>query len=83
MTPEKVMDVSTSLPSSVISTAGMFEEAVNFNSNINSWDTSNVNDMATMFRGATSFNQPLNNWNTSSVTKMNEMFNRASISINH
>ncbi|MDP4040822.1 BspA family leucine-rich repeat surface protein [Mycoplasma mycoides] len=45
----------------------MFEYATNFNQDISTWDTSNVEHMDSMFYGATSFNQDLSKWNTSNV----------------
>ena len=34
---------------------------------IETWDTSNVEDMHNMFRGALHFNHNINNWNVSKV----------------
>lgn len=48
-----------------------------FNSDISSWDTTNVIDMSDMFQTATSFNQPIGSWNTSNVTNMAGMFSNA------
>ena len=48
-----------------------------FNSDISSWDISNVNSMSFMFDVATSFNGDLSAWNTSSVGLMNNMFRNA------
>ena len=56
------------------------------NSNISSWDTTNVTNMSYMFNGATAFNQPINTmvvptgvtaWITTNVTNMTFMFNDA------
>lgn len=52
----------------------MFVEAASFNSDINNWDVSNVENMFEMFKDASSFNQPLNNWDVSKVTTMYHMF---------
>jgi surface protein len=52
----------------------LFYSRGGFNSDIESWDTSNVTNMYRMFENANPFNQPLNSWNTSNVTNMHEMF---------
>ena len=77
LTPEKLVSVVSDLPRSVNSTARMFQNATNFNSSLNHWDTSNVEDMSSMFNTATSFNQDLNNWDTSNVENMAGMFSDA------
>jgi len=59
--------------SMVTNMSRMFLGAYNFDSNINSWNVSNVTDMSYMF-GSGFYNQPLNNWNVSSVTNMGHMF---------
>jgi surface protein len=60
----------------------MFEGAINFNSNIDQWNTQNVISMRALFKGAINFNQPLNSWDTSSVTDMSEMFSSPDIDFN-
>jgi surface protein len=55
----------------------MFENASDFNSNIEHWDTSNVVDMMRVFKGNTVFNQPLNAWEVGNVINMDEMFRLA------
>ena len=55
----------------------MFREALVFNKNIGSWNTSNVTTMSTMFHQAKLFNQYIGSWNTSNVTTMVNMFNDA------
>ena len=45
----------------------------NFNEDISSWDTSNVENMKGMFWCAKSFNQPLDSWDTSNVRNMKLM----------
>jgi surface protein len=47
-------------------------------SNINSWNTSAVNNMSSMFSGASAFNQNISSWNTAAVTNMFGMFSSAS-----
>ena len=56
---------------------GMFNNAVNFNSDISGWNTSQVTDMTNMFSAAVSFNSNISEWNTSHVTNMSNMFNNA------
>lgn len=52
----------------------IISEAPAFNSDICSWDTSNVRDMGRMFRNAKSFNHDLSSWTVAKVTNMNSMF---------
>lgn len=61
----------------VTSLSNLFQSEINFNSNINYWDTRNVTQMFYTFAGATSFNQPLNNWNTSKVIYLTDTFSGA------
>merc|ERR1719203_2316438 len=56
--------------------AFMFEKAIAFESNVESWDTSKGGDMRGMFEGATEFNSDLP-WDTSRVTSTYGMFFRA------
>lgn len=68
----------TSVPNQIPRTftllTSMFQSCSNFNdSNVCSWDTSNITDMGTAFSQATIFNRPLNSWNTKKVTAMNSM----------
>lgn len=56
---------------------GMFQGAKAFNSPVNHWITTNVQDMSNVFLGAEAFNQPLNKWDTVNVTTMASMFNGA------
>lgn len=51
-----------------------FQRCTKFNSNISSWDVSNVNNMRETFAGTELFNQPIGNWDVSSVTNMRNMF---------
>lgn len=64
-------------PPNLNSTAAMFINASNFNSDIGNWDMSNVTDTSQMFRNATSFDQNLNNWDVSKVSIMTNMFRGA------
>ena len=53
----------------------MFADAVNFNQNLSSFDTSQVRDMSHMFANARAFNQPLpETFDTGEVTDMSYMF---------
>tara|TARA_Y100000768_G_scaffold384291_1_gene368049 strand:+ start:3 stop:1196 length:1194 start_codon:yes stop_codon:yes gene_type:complete len=52
----------------------IFYEAEVFNSDLSSWNVSNVNDMSFMFNLAVEFNSDLSNWDVSSVTNMKQMF---------
>ncbi len=52
----------------------MFNDAVNFNSDIGHWDVSTITDMNNMFRNAIAFNQDIGAWNVGNVTDMNGMF---------
>jgi len=54
-----------------------FYNCRNFNSNISSWNTTNVVNMNAMFQNATPFNQPVNTWTVSNVTDMGAMFQNA------
>ena len=55
-----------------------FFNCSNFNSNINSWNTSNVTNMSFMFQNASLFNQNISGWDISNVFDMSYMFNSAS-----
>ena len=44
---------------------------------INTWDTSLINDMSELFKNKTTFNDDISNWDTSNVTDMSEMFYNA------
>ncbi|MCT4616348.1 MAG: BspA family leucine-rich repeat surface protein [Marinifilaceae bacterium] len=45
----------------------LFRDKENFNSDIRSWDVSNVIDMSEMFRNAKQFNVDIGNWDTSKI----------------
>jgi surface protein len=51
-----------------------FYNSTNFNSNISSWNVSNVTNMTSMFENAIIFNQNISGWNVSNVTNMTSMF---------
>jgi len=55
----------------------MFKNAVDFDSPIGTWDTSQATDMRLMFENAGAFNQPIGDWDVSRVTDMTEMFSGA------
>ena len=56
---------------------GCFRDCINFNSDVGSWDTSNVINMKYMFSYAREFNKDISLWNTSNVTDMQYMFQQA------
>jgi len=58
---------------------GMFNNATTFNSDISSWDTSNVTYMIGMFYAASAFNSDISSWDTSNVLNMNNMFRNATL----
>jgi surface protein len=75
--------VPSDIPSTVLTTANMFDGCTAFNQNLNTWTIQNVTSMQSMFNGCSAFNNggpgnPL--WNTgglqstSSVTNMSSMF---------
>ena len=59
--------------SNVLIMTEAFDNAINFNSDIWYWDTSQVTHMSSMFY-STSFNQDIRDWDTSKVRRMNFMF---------
>jgi surface protein len=58
----------------VTSMESLFNNAHDFNEDINDWDVSEVVNMRSMFFGAENFNQPLDKWNVSKVENMGTMF---------
>jgi surface protein len=52
----------------------MFANTDYFNSDINSWDVSQVTNMSGMFGNAKNFDSKLDKWDTSKVTDMNHCF---------
>ena len=59
--------------SSVSSMTQMFRDATNFNSDIGSWDVSNVANFSGMFQ-STDFNQAIGSWDMSSAISTSFMF---------
>jgi len=73
-----LISVPNQIPRTFTVLNSMFASCTNFNdSNVCSWDTSNITDMALVFSGASNFNKPLNSWNTKKVTAMNSMFGQS------
>lgn len=54
--------------------SNMFNNAIDFNSDISSWDIKNVTDTSNMFFLARKFNSDLSKWDTSNITDMHGMF---------
>lgn len=78
---EKVWEsFSTTCISGVNDTSLLFRN-VNFNGDIQSWDTSSVVMMQDMFEFNEAFNQDISAWDTSAAQKMNGMF-RGAVSFN-
>lgn len=89
----KLAKVPQAIPSSVISTAHAFRDAILFNQNLAytipagyyGWDMSNVTTADNMFNNAKAFNNgdlqsgDINNWNVSKVTDMTSMFKDATV----
>lgn len=72
---ENLIEVPSQLPPAVNILTYMFQNATSFNdSNITSWDTSNVQLMTSMFQSATAFNQDIGGWDTSKVQSLASMF---------
>jgi surface protein len=82
-------DISSWNTSKVKDMNNMFQEARDFNQDINSkevtvggvtyvaWNTAEVTNMRQMFLDARAFDGDIGSWNTSKVINMNNMFNRA------
>ena len=73
-----LIDVPSTLPTTVTNTAGMFREASSFNGDVSGWDTGLVTNTFGMFAGASSFNGDVSGWDTGLVTNMSYMFFGAS-----
>ncbi|WP_157505977.1 BspA family leucine-rich repeat surface protein, partial [Flavobacterium chungangense] len=52
----------------------MFQECKKFNSDLNTWDTTNVRETSFLFAGATLFNGNIASWNLANVTNADSMF---------
>ncbi len=59
-----------------ISCRAMFGWCKRFNTPLNEWDVSHIEDMHGMFAECSSFNQPLNKWDVSNVKDMSFMFDK-------
>ena len=57
----------------------MFQNASNFDQQLNDWSVNNVITMEGMFQDASTFNQPLYSWEVSNVKNMESMFEGALI----
>ncbi|MEM6687407.1 MAG: BspA family leucine-rich repeat surface protein, partial [Bacteroidota bacterium] len=51
---------------------------INFNLDLDNWNTANVRNMSFAFKGATLFNGDISTWNTANVFTMRRMFRSAS-----
>ena len=59
-----------------LSCRAMFFKCKRFNTPLNEWDVSHIENMSGMFIECSSFNQPLNKWDVSNVTNMCFMFDQ-------
>lgn len=71
---DDLLTVPDKLPLTIATLSGMFEGCINFNQNINGWNTSAIADMSGMFKGCTTFNRSLSTWDVRQVTDMSGMF---------
>ncbi|CAB9498468.1 Mycoplasma protein of unknown function, DUF285 [Seminavis robusta] len=55
----------------------VFESETTFDTDISSWDVSNVKNMNSMFLGASTFNQNIRQWDVGAVTDFGFMFSDA------
>ncbi|MBT4959691.1 MAG: DUF285 domain-containing protein [Flavobacteriaceae bacterium] len=67
-------DLSTAVTTLVTDMKELFKNNSSFNTNICSWDVSNVTTMEGMFEGASVFNKDISKWDTNKVTNMDKMF---------
>jgi len=58
----------------------MFGDCSVFNSDLRSWNVSNVNSMINMFNNCLQFDSDLSSWNISKVTNMSDMLNNTALS---
>ncbi|GGE45007.1 hypothetical protein GCM10010832_26200 [Psychroflexus planctonicus] len=68
---------STPILAQVTSMESMFQDAKGFNSPIEDWDVSNVENLRALFFFTDDFNQPLNNWDVSNVNNFQGVFSSA------
>ena len=73
----RLTTVPSALPNNIVSLESAFENCVDFNQDIGSWNTSNVTSMRLMFEQAVEFNQDISSWDTSNVTNIVAMFLQA------
>lgn len=72
---EKLINLPTSIPKTVVTLHGAFENASLLNDpNIKQWDVSNVRTTEAMFYNAASFDQDISGWDVSNVRVMMNMF---------
>ena len=71
--------VPSTIPVGVNNISYMFCNTSVFNSDISSWNVSNVTDMSLIFSGAIAFNSDISSWIVSNVTDMNNMFYEATV----
>lgn len=69
-----LIQVPTSIPSTVTNLGLVFKEAYNLNQDLTGWDTSNVTNMRFAFYGAHAFTGDVTSWSTGNVTDMSWMF---------
>ena len=69
-----LVEVPSTVPSTVTNMQEMFYYCTSFNHDIISWNVSNVTEMTGMFVYANNFNQNISSWDVSSVTYMMMMF---------
>ena len=56
---------------------------LDFNGEVNKWDTRAVTSMLGLFNNLIEFNQPISDWDTSKVTNMNVMFRSNNVNAKH
>ena len=64
-----------------VNASEMFRDALVFNQDISSWNTSRFTDTSSMFESASvsAFNQDISSWNTDSITNASSMFEGATL----
>ena len=63
--------------SSVTDLSQMFQNAVSFDGDLDSWDVSAVENMNSLFNGASAFNGNISSWSVANVNTMNSTFMNA------